>query len=98
MNEDISKRVIENYQNDEKMMILVFAQWCINHDLDPAALYQKAYPDQQQNKILKDILPLTVSKEESDPIDDQTIIQVLQVFDNIDLAFIVQEEIEKRKK
>lgn len=93
---DLNKRVIENYQNDEKMMILIFAQWCINHDLDPVELYQRAYPEQQENELLTDMLLLTVPKEESETIDDHIVIQALQVFDNLDLAFVVQEEIEKR--
>ena len=28
--QDIGQQVIKNYQRDEQMMILVFAQWCIN--------------------------------------------------------------------
>ena len=40
--EDISKKVIETYQADEKMMVLVYAQWCINKGLDPIALYKKS--------------------------------------------------------
>ncbi len=44
--------MIENYQNDEKMMILIFAQWCINHDLDPKEMYKRAYPAQGENHAL----------------------------------------------
>jgi len=91
------QRVIENYQNDEKMMILIYAQWCINHDLDPKELYEKAYPNQLQNDALIEALDLTVSKQEADEIDDQTVLNVLQLFGNDDLAFIVQEEIMKRE-
>lgn len=29
------KQLAEAYERDENMMILVFAQWCVNHDLDP---------------------------------------------------------------
>lgn len=29
------KQLTEAYERDENMMILVFAQWCVNHDLDP---------------------------------------------------------------
>lgn len=94
----MDEQIIENYQSDEKVMILIYAQWCINHDLDPKALYLKAYPDQVKNEALKEALDLTVLKEESDQIDDNTVLHILQVFDNHDLAFIVQEEIEKRDK
>lgn len=94
---ELEKRVIENYQNDEKMMILIYAQWCINHDLDPKGIYEKAYPNQMENDALIEALELTVPKQESDDIDDQTVLNVLQLFGNDDLAFIVQEEIEKRE-
>ena len=95
---EIEQRVIENYQNDERMMILMYAQWCINNDLDPKTMYEEAYPSQMKNDALIDALELTVSKEESEDIDDQTVLNVLQLFGNDDLAFIVQEMIEKRKK
>lgn len=32
------KQLEEYYRRDENMMILVFAQWCVNHDLDTARL------------------------------------------------------------
>lgn len=95
---NMNDKVIEQYHNDEKMMILVFAQWCINHDLDPLELYQRAYPNQLANKLLLDILSLTVPKEESEIIDDQLVIHALITFDNVDLAMIVQEEIDKRNQ
>lgn len=94
---NIEQRVIENYQNDERMMILIYAQWCINHDLDPKRMYEEAYPDQLKNDALVDALALTVSKQESDEIADETVLNVLQLFGNDDLAFIVQEAIEKRE-
>ncbi|MFD1170288.1 hypothetical protein [Oceanobacillus caeni] len=96
--EDKDRQVIENYQENEKMMILVFAQWCINHDLDPEQLYEEAYPNQCKNKVLLEVLENTVSKKESEEIDDQLVIQALQLFGNDDLAFIVQKEIEKRER
>lgn len=47
------KQLAEAYERDENMMILVFAQWCVNHDLDPMELYAKAYPQQKLNESLK---------------------------------------------
>lgn len=93
---EIEQKVIKNYQDDEKMMILIFAQWCINHDLEPKNLYIKAYPAQRKNHALNEALELTVPKAESDDIPDQTVLNTLQLFGNDDLAFIVQAEIEKR--
>lgn len=96
--EDISKKVIETFQADEKMMVLVFAQWCINNGLDPIAIYRKAYPSQAGNPILSEAMELTVPKEEAGPIENDTVLGVLSLFGNDDLAFAVSEEIEKMKK
>src|SRR5699024_11275947 len=52
--------------------------------------YTRAYPDQIKNNALREALELTVTKEESEHIPDETVLQVLQVFGNDDLAFIVQ--------
>jgi beta-galactosidase GanA len=92
----LEEKIIENYQNDEKMMILIFAQWCINHDLDPIGLYQSAYPNQLKNHTLEETMELTVPKNEAEEISDETVLYVLQLFGNDDLAFVVQSEIEKR--
>lgn len=94
---ETEEKVIESYQNDERMMILIYAQWCINNNLDPRELYEKAYPHQLKNTTLTDVLELTVSKKESEDIPDVTVLNVLQLFGNDDLAFMVQEEIEKRE-
>lgn len=96
--EEIEKKVIENYQNDEKMMILVYAQWCINHSVDPQSLYMEAYPEQSENKALLETMELTVPKEESESIPNDTVLNILQIFGNNDLAFLVQREIEKINK
>jgi hypothetical protein len=96
-NKELEKRIIDQYEQDENMMILVFAQWCINHDLDPISLYKRAYPSQHNNNSLLRTIDLTVSKNESDEIANETVLNVLQLFGNDDLAFIVAEEIEKMK-
>ena len=68
----VEERIAESYRQDEDMMILVFAQWCVNHGLDPAELYRKAYPNQPDNERLARVLELTVPKEEAGEIPDQT--------------------------
>ncbi|MBP1948485.1 hypothetical protein [Virgibacillus litoralis] len=95
---EVEQQVIESYQHDEKMMILIYAQWCINNDLDPKSLYEKAYPSQSKNDALREALELTVPKKESEEIPSQTVLNVLQLFGNDELAFIVQEEIDKEVK
>jgi hypothetical protein len=92
---EIEERIISNYQQDEQMMILVFAQWCINHDLDPTELYLRAYPEQVANHALQQAIDLTVPKEEAGHISDETLLGVLSLFGNEDLAFIISEEMGK---
>jgi hypothetical protein len=95
---NVEEQIIANYQKDENMMILVFAQWCINHDLDPEELYVRAYPTQASNQALKDATNLTVPKDEAGEISDQTLLGVLSLFGNEDLAFVVNEEMQKLNK
>lgn len=92
---EMEKKIIESYRQDEKMMVLVFAQWCVNHELDPVALYEKAYPDQPGNQSLTEAMELTVPKEEAGDIPNDTLLGVLSLFGNEDLAFVVTEEIRK---
>lgn len=95
---DLQDKIIQNYQADEKMMILIFAQWCINNGLDPEELYLRAYPGQKGNPALREALELTVPKEEAGEVPDNTVIGALSLFGNDDLAFIVSEEIGRRKE
>ncbi|MFD1357769.1 hypothetical protein ACFQ4X_07615 [Fictibacillus halophilus] len=90
---EISEKVISNYQKDEGMMIIIYAQWCVNNGLDPKAVYLKAYPDQGNNEYVMHMLEQTVTKEEAEDIANETLMQVLSLFGNEDLAFIVSKEI-----
>ncbi len=92
---ELEQKIIQNYQQDEKMMILVFAQWCINHDLDPEKIYRKAYPNQHTNQALLEALELTVPKEEAGEIATETLLGVLSLYNNEELAFVVMEELKK---
>ncbi|WEG14947.1 hypothetical protein PU629_11510 [Pullulanibacillus sp. KACC 23026] len=93
------------------MMILVFSQWCINHDLDPFDLYQKAYPNQvigdrslqadshsSAASPLHDALALTVPKEEAGEISLDTVLNVLALYGNDDLACVVAEAADQLKE
>lgn len=93
---ETEERIIRSYERDEQMMILIFAQWCVNHDLDPAELYARAYPGQAANEPLRQAIELTVSKEEAGPIPDETLLGVLSMYGNDDLAFVVTEAIRKK--
>ncbi|WP_438351441.1 hypothetical protein ACP8HI_12815 [Paenibacillus sp. FA6] len=92
----LEEQIKKSYREDEDMMILVFAQWCINNNLDPLELYNEAYPHQVHNEQLIKVMALTVSKEEAGDIPDDTVLGVLSLFENDDLAYVVTEAISKR--
>ncbi len=95
---ELENSIIENYQRDEQMMVFIFAQWCVNNDFDPIELYTQAYPNQAANDALKQAVELTVPKEEAGAIANETLLNVLSLYGNDDLSFIVMEEMNKRKK
>ena len=88
--------IIKKYQQDEAVMIQVFVDWAIRNNLDPVGLYQHAYPSQVKNEAL------LLAVEEADTfdmeIDDDTLLELLQMFGNDDLAFVVSEEMEKIRR
>ncbi|UHA73144.1 hypothetical protein [Paenibacillus sp. 481] len=94
---ELEEQIIRNYERDESMMILVFAQWCVNHGLDPADVYHKAYPKQAANHALQQAIELTVPKQEAGEIPDETLLGVLGLFGNDELAFVVTELMDARK-
>lgn len=94
----LEQQIIEQYQRDEHMMILVFAQWCVNHDLDPVDLYTRAYPHQKENQALQQAINLTVPKNESGDISNETLLNVLSLYENDDLGFVVSQEVARQKK
>ncbi|MDC3417065.1 hypothetical protein [Aquibacillus salsiterrae] len=98
MEKNTEKHIIDMYKQQENGMILIFAQWCINNDLDPFELYQQAYPQQLPNQALVEAVELTVSKEEADHIPVDILFEALQLFGNDDLAFVVAELMEKTPK
>lgn len=90
------KEIIQKYQQDEKMMILAFAQWCRNNELDPQKIYTRAYPHQEQNPLLIEALDSTVPKEESEEIPLSSLLSILEMYGNEELCFVITEEIEKK--
>ncbi len=95
---ETQEKIVQAYRQEEDMMILVYAQWCINNDLDPVELYSKAYPEQIANERLARGLGLTVPKEEAGDITDDTLLGVLTMFGNEDLGMVVAEAIELRDR
>ncbi|MEI4768301.1 hypothetical protein WAX74_01360 [Psychrobacillus sp. FJAT-51614] len=91
----MNENVIAQYKEEENVMISLFAQWCVNHNLDAAQLYNKAYPLQQDNELLLSIIEIT--EKNSLHVDTETLMQVLQLFGNDDLAIEVFQAAENRK-
>lgn len=85
--------IIKKYQQDEATMIQLFVTWSLQNELNPVQLYQRAYPAQSKNEAL------VRAVEEADPtefeISNETLLDVLQLFGNDDLAFVASEEVEK---
>lgn len=90
------EQIVKSYRQDEDMMILVFAQWCVNRGFDAKELYQAAYPDQVDNPRLQQGINLTVPKEEAGDIPDDTLFGVLSMYGNEDLALVISEAIDTR--
>ena len=91
---NIDEQIIQKYKEDETLMIRLFVQWCANHQLDPQSLYKKAYPNQQANEALNAVIESDDGFEELF-IDNETMLDVLQLFGNEDLAFVVSDEISR---
>ncbi len=89
----MKNKVIEQYEADENMMIQIYVQWCINHDINPLELYNRAYPNQASNNVILELMETT--EKNSTIIDTGTVLYVLQLFGNDDLAYVVSEEEKK---
>ncbi|QUG41530.1 hypothetical protein KD050_20025 [Psychrobacillus sp. INOP01] len=85
----MKNKVIEQYEADENMMIQIYVQWCFNHDINPVDLYSRAYPNQASNEVMLEVMEST--EKNSTLIDTGTVLYVLQLFGNDDLAFVVSE-------
>jgi hypothetical protein len=94
--ENRDELIIKKYQQDEKTMIQLYVQWCLNHGIDPVSLYQQAYPGQARNEVL--VQEVEEAGREGMEISNEAILEILQMFGNDDLAFAVSEEIQKLHK
>jgi hypothetical protein len=93
----INEQIIQKYREDETLMIRLFVQWCTNNELDPQSLYKKAYPYQMDNVALQEVIEDDKGYDDLH-IDNETMLDVLQLFGNEDLAFVVADEIERLSK
>lgn len=96
--ENREEYIIKKYQQDENTMVQLFVHWCLHHKLDPLSLYQRAYPYQTKNEPLAHAIEEAAAEPEEIEIDHATMLEILQMFGNDDLAFVVMEEIEKLPK
>lgn len=95
--ENRDEYIIKKYQQDENTMIQLFVHWCFNHQADPLALYTRAYPHQPKNEALLNAIEEAKTDFEEIEVGTATMLEVLQMFGNDDLAFVVAEEAEKSK-
>ncbi|MDS9473073.1 hypothetical protein [Sporosarcina pasteurii] len=96
-NKSVEELIIKKYQDGEKTMIRLFVEWCRNHQLDPHMVYHLAYPEQEKNSILIEILE-EIDQQDPLKIPDHTLLEVLQYFGNDELAFVVVDLIEKKSR
>ncbi len=89
-----SEQIIQKYSEDEQIMIRLYIHWCKSHQLDPVQLYSRAYPEQLENLALKELLN-EADEEQQITVDNETMIEVLQMFGNDDLAFVLVEELNR---
>lgn len=90
--------IIERYQAGEAEMILLFVEWCHNHDLDPLEIYREAYPNQELPENLIEINQEKLEAKDTVSIETGLLLEVLQLYGNDDLAFVVANYAEKLTK
>lgn len=88
--------IIDRYQAGEDQMILLFVQWCHNHEFDPLELYREAYPNQVIPAKLVELNDGENEQSEALEIETGLLLEVLQVYSNDDLAFVVANYAEKK--
>lgn len=86
--------IIKKYEDEERTMVHLFIEWCRNHHYDPHKVYQLAYPEQVENPIVTEILE-ELDNQQPINIPTDTLLEVLQLFGNDALAFVITELIDK---
>lgn len=89
--------IIKKYQDEERTMVHLFIEWCRENEHDPHAVYQLAYPEQVENPMIKELIE-EIGEQEPLHIPNHTLLEVLQMFGNDELAFVITELIEKSEK
>ena len=90
--------IIDSYQAAEAEMILLFVEWCHNYKLDPLEIYHEAYPNQELPEKLIEINQEKLEAKDAVSIETGLLLEVLQLYGNDDLAFVVAKYAEKLTK
>lgn len=90
--------IIERYQAGEAEMILLFVEWCHHHKLDPLEIYREAYPNQELPENLIEINQDKLESNDTFELKTALLLDVLQLYGNDDLAFVVSNYAEKLSK
>ena len=94
---NIDEQVIQKYQQDEQLMIRLFVQWCANNEVGSPRVIQTCISKATRKCHHEENHRRSRSEDDID-IDNETMLDVLQLFGNEDLAFIVADEIERLSK
>lgn len=95
--QQLQELIMKKYQDEERTMVHFFVEWCREHNYDPHSIYKMAYPNQPENPILSEIMA-TLNGQEPLHIPDNTLLEVLQVFGNDELTFVIADLVEKSTK
>lgn len=85
-----NEQIIARYQEEEKMMIRLFIDWCRTYEVPPMQLYTIAYPDQAENELLQALMN-ELDTEPAIHVSTAMLLDALQTFGNEELAFVVSE-------
>lgn len=95
--QQLQEFIIKKYQDEERTMVHLFIEWCREHQHNPHIVYQLAYPNQPENPIISELMA-ELNDQEPLHIPNDTLLEVLQLFGNDDLAFVIAELIEQSTK
>lgn len=85
-----NEEIIARYQEEEKMMIRLFIDWCRTYEISPTQVYAAAYPEQLENELLGALIA-EAATEPPIHVPTPTLLDALQTFGNEELAFVIAE-------
>lgn len=93
--QELQDFIIKKYQDEERMMVHLFIEWCCENKLDPHTIYQLAYPNQEKNPVITELME-NLTDQQPLHIPNETLLDILQVFGNDELAFVIADLLESK--